>query len=550
MSKIIAKIINQAFGRSWAFYQADCIFGMSNLPDNCIDFSVYSPPFAQLYIYSDSVADMGNSADEAEFYEGYKFVLKELYRVTKEGGHQAIHCKDLMRYMSSHGYSGQDDFPGKIIRLAERCGWTFQRWVTIWKNPVVEMQRTKTYGLLHKSFQERGEVVRQGAPDIVLILRKQSSTGEFDENWPVTELSDQAVERVKHIWSIRERTWEQRYNKLEWLLDCHNINSIAEYRMNKRLVETWENPGEDTSQVRILNQRLSAYTSKFVDNESKVLDPGRLCFVHCIPIPRFYQGEIVGHFDMMGEIIKRFEAQGSWKFHTRIALTDGSYLVGFRNWTDELKRNYKELNGQVSHNLTAPKDAAVLFTSARKKYWDEDNDKDMAWDWGYEQDEDGRWYIMIEESTVYKGDNACHHDYVGNDPPRNWHDDGYYSILVWQKYASPVWFDLDGLPKNHPDAWMDIDQTNVLNFKAAKDPEDQKHICPLQLDLTEQLILEYSKPSEVVLSPFGGISSEGYQAVKLNRKAILFELKPSYWRQGVKYLKEVEKQSQQIAMSF
>jgi DNA modification methylase len=559
----MAKIINQAFGQNWVFYNADCIFGMSNLPDSCIDLSVYSPPFAQLYIYSDNVADMGNSADEAEFYEGYEFVLKELHRVTKDGGHQAIHCKDLMRYMNNHGYSGQDDFPGKIIRLAESCGWTFQRWITVWKNPIVEMQRTKTYGLLHKSFQERSEVVRQGAPDVVLILRKQANSGKFDESWPMPELPESVIERARHIWSVRERTLKQRYDKMEWLLDYHKINSIADYQANNELknkvVETWENASEDTSQVRILNHRLSAYTPEFVDSESKALDPGRLCFVHCVPIPRFYKGEIVGYFDMMGEIIKRFEGQGAWKFHTRISLTDGSYLVGFRNWTDELKRNYKELNGQVTHNLTAPKNAEKQIfskTTISNSYHNLKHLYNLSFGSEKERleairDMEKNEAIRTETEIIYTDQKGtCHHDYVGNDPPRNWHDDGYYSILVWQKYASPVWSDLDGLPKNHPDAWVDIDQTNVLNFKAAKDPEDQKHICPLQLDLTEQLILEYSKPEEVVLSPFGGISSEGYQAVKLGRKAILFELKPSYWRQGVKYLTEVEKQSQQIAMSF
>jgi DNA modification methylase len=518
----MAKIIDQAFGENWAFYNADCVFGMSNLSDSCINLSVYSPPFVQLYIYSDSIADMGNSSDDKQFFEGYKFVLKELYRITKMNGYQAIHCKDLMRYMNAHGYSGQSDFPGKIIKLAERCGWTFQRWITVWKNPVVEMQRTKTYGLLHKSFQERAEVVRQGAPDIVLILRKQADSGEFDENWPMPKLPESVIKRVQHIWSVRKRTLQQRYNKLEWLLDYYKVNSIAnlDNELKDRLIETWKNPGEDKNQVKILNYRLGTYTSRFIEGMSKTLNPGRLCFVRCIPIPRFHEGEIAGYFDMMGEIIERFEAQGNFKFHTRIALADGSYLVGFRNWTDELKRNYKELNGQVLHNLTAPK---------IDRYEYQDNNGKLA---------------------HYDRNGVHHHDYVGNDPPRNWHDDGYYSILAWQKYASPVWFDLDGLPKNHADNWMDIEQTDVLNFKAAKDPEDQKHICPLQLGLIERLILEYTANGNTVISPFAGIGSEGYSAIKLDRKAILFELKSGYWKQGVKYLKENEKKSLQAEMDF
>jgi DNA modification methylase len=94
---------------------------------------------------------------------------------------------------------------------------------------------------------------------------------------------------------------------------------------------------------------------------------------------------------------------------------------------------------------------------------------------------------------------------------------------------------------------MNIDQTDVLNFKAAKDPEDEKHICPLQLDLLQRLILEYSNPGNVVFSPYGGIGSEGYVALKLNRKAILAELKSSYWRQGVKYVREIEQAERQMS---
>ena len=221
---------------------------------------------------------------------------------------------------------------------------------------------------------------------------------------------------------------------------------------------------------------------------------------------------------MMGEIITRFEAQGDWKFLTRIVLTDGTYLVGFRLWNKELRSNYSELNGQITHNLKAP--------SINRYDYQNNNGQFM----------------------YYDKEGVSHGDYIGNDPPRNWQDNSYYSILVWQKYASPVWFDLDGLPKTHKDSWMNIDQTNVLNFKAARDAEDEKHICPLQLDLTERLISEYTKPGDIIFSPYGGIGSEGVVAVKLGRKAILAELKASYWKQGAKYLREAEKENLQISL--
>ncbi len=474
------RVIDQAFGDSWAFYNGDCVFVMAGLPADSIDFQVESPPFSKLYIYSDHIADQGNSSDDAEFFEGYQFTLRGQYRIAKPGSYHAIHCKDLMRYMSSHDYAGQDDFSGKIILAAEAEGWVFQRRITIWKNPVVEMQRTKTYGLLHKSFATRAEVVRVGAPDYVLIFRKQDEPGHYDESWPMPELPRAVIDRVAHIWTMAS---------------------------------------EDLSKVLYVgNDPLSHYTDVFIGDLSKQIGPGRLAFIRCVGIPRLNGNEVVGAFDMAGEIIRRFEGQGSWRFHTRITLTDGSYLVGFRNWTLELKENYQELNGRVTHDLRAP----------RIERYEYQNDKG--------------------EFMHYDRNNVPHPDYVGTDPPLNWHDDDYYSILVWQKYASPVWCDLDGLPGTSEDAWMNIKQTDVLNKLAAKDPEDDKHICPLQLDLIRLLIEEYSEPGEIVFSPYGGISSEGHEAVKLGRKAILAELKRGYWTQGVKYLRGIEIAIQQMSM--
>lgn len=491
----MAKVINQEFGENWVFYNADCVVGMDGLPEESIDFIIYSPPFAKLYIYSDHIADQGNSADDDEFFEGYRFALRGLHRIAKNGAYHAVHCKDLMRYMSSHGYSGQDDFSGNIIQAAEAEGWVYQKRITIWKNPVIEMQRTKTYGLLHKSFATRAEVVRQGAPDYVLIFRKQDNVPEVLEDWPMPELSQMVIDRIWHIWAMA---------------------------------------GEGDRSLYVGNRSLEYYTPKRIKELSMQIAPGRLAFIRCVDIPRLYDDETTGYFDMAGKIIRRFEAQGSWKFHTRISLTDGSYLVGFRNWTPELIENYKDLNGQVTHNLKAPLDAAM--NQIIRHSYDEVNG---------EIDEDS---FAIETYTEYvdtKRD-LSHPDYVGTEPPVTWHDDSYYSILAWQKYASPVWYDLEGLPQSHKNCWMKIDQTNVLNFKAAKDPEDEKHICPLQLDLSERLILEYTNPGDVVCSPYSGISSEIYMAIKLDRRGVGMELKSSYWMQGVKYLKAIEISEKQM----
>lgn len=309
-----------ASGLNWKMYLGDCVPVTATLPDNLIDFSIYSPPFANLYIYSDSEADMGNSADDDEFFDHYEYLIKELYRVTLPGRLTAVHCKDLPTYMNRDGAAGLRDFPGEIIRRHEKHGWQYHSRVTIWKDPVIEMQRTKNHGLLHKNFTERGEACRQGMPDYLIVFRK----------WPI--------------------------------------------------------------------------------------DGGK----------------------------------------------------------------------EVKHNLKVG-------------------------------------------------------EYIGENPPteneiyplKRTRDENY-SIAVWQRYASPVWWD--------------IDQTNVLNYQQARDSEDEKHICPLQLDVIAKAIEIWSMPGETILSPFAGIGSEGYQAIKQGRKFIGIELKESYWNVAQKFLKEAETSRTQLTM--
>lgn len=447
-------ILDQKFGDNWAAYNGDCVMVMRNLPDNSIDFNVHSPPFTSLYIYSDSIADLGNTESEAQFFEGYRFAIAEMYRTLKPGRSVAVHCKDTMRYMSTHTYSGLYDFPGDIINAFEAEGFKFGRWITIWKDPVVEMQRTKTYGLLHTSFAKRAEVVRQGCADYVLVFTKPGDD-YHDEIDRLPEFNQAVLDRINHIWSM----------------DGEEVG----FNEPAKHLTTWSKP-------------LEFYTSEFIDDLSGIVETGRLTVVHCTK-------------HTMTPIIKKFEIQGAWKFHSRCALTDGSFLVTFRNWNGEVEA------GAVQHNLIPPE-------------------------------------VHYKNGDLSKL-NGYHPDYVGNQPPTGYNylrsGDSYYSILVWQRYASPVWFDLESLPDHHSDIWMDINQTDVLNARIVKkDEENEKHICPLQLDLIERLVLQYTQPNEIVLSPYGGIGSEGYQALRVGRKAILAELKPTYFLHMVKNLKELE----------
>ena len=289
-------------GKDWTMHLGDCVDVAATLADNSIDFCVHSPPFSDLFVYSPHERDMGNSANNEEFFEHYKFLIRELFRITVPGRGVAVHCSDLPTSKWKTGNIGLYDFTGDIIRAYIDEGWIYHSRITIWKNPVVEMQRTKAHGLLHKTFTKDSTKVRVGMPDYILIFRK---------------------------------------------------------------------PGQDKP-------------------VTQNLEPG---------------------------------------------------------------------------------------------------------------------------------------DYIGTDAPVP-SEMSNYSIDTWQRYASPVWWD--------------IDQTNVLNGRIAKANEDEKHICPLQLDVIERLIQMYTNEGDMVLSPFAGIGSEGYSAVKMGRKFIGIELKDSYFNVACRYLKEAE----------
>lgn len=285
-------------GRDWTLHRGDSCQVITRMEDDSVGFTVFSPPFANLYIYSDSVADMGNCADSEEFFAHFRFLIRELLRVTMPGRLCAVHCKDLPRYAGRDGSAGLFDFPGEIVKTFGEEGWTYHSRVTIWKDPVIEMQRTKNHGLLYKNLRENSCVSRQGMADYIVVFRK-------------------------------------------WFPGMESLNT---------------NP--------------------------------------------------------------------------------------------------------VPHEL----------------------------------------------------------------------DD--FPLQKWQEWASPV--------------WMDIAQTNVLNIRAAKEGGDEKHICPLQLDVIERCITLWSNPGDVIFSPFAGIGSEGYMALKMKRKFVGVELKEGYFRMAVQNLERALQESGQF----
>lgn len=296
-------VAEQTTEERFAAYNGDCIEVMADLPAHFADLVIFSPPFADLYAYSDSERDLGNCATYAEFFEHFAFVVRGLLRAVKPGRNVVVHCIDIPAMKERDGYIGLKDFPGDIVRMFQREGFIYHSRATVWKDPLVEATRTKALGLAHKQLLKDSAMSRQGLPDYLLAFRA---------------------------------------------------------------------PGENAVPITH-GEGFSAYAG---DD-----DPG-------------------------GEGVKR------------------------------------------SHN-------------------------------------------------------------------------------IWRRYASPV--------------WMDIRQTRTLNFRAARDPEDEKHICPLQLDVIERCVVLWSNPGETVFTPFMGVGSEVYGAVINGRRGVGVELKASYYRQAVLNLREAVK---------
>lgn len=171
--------IDQVITDRYTAIHGDCVDALRGLPDHCIGYSIFSPPFASLYTYSNSPRDMGNVRDDAEFFAHLDFLIAELRRVMKPGRNVSFHCMDMPASKERDGHIGLKDFPGDLIRAFQRHGFIFHAKATIWKDPVTAMTRTKALGLLHKSIRERSEMTRMGIPDYLITMR---APGEAEEH--------------------------------------------------------------------------------------------------------------------------------------------------------------------------------------------------------------------------------------------------------------------------------------------------------------------------------------------------------------------------------
>lgn len=239
----MADVLNQCIGEKYALYNGDSCEVIKALPDNSIHYTIFSPPFSSLYTYSNSDRDMGNCKNDNEFYQHFIFLAKELYRVTMPGRLLSFHCMDLPMMKERDGVIGLKDFPAMLRQIFQDCGFIYHSKVTIWKNPVTEMQRTKALGLLHKQIRKDSAMNRQGIPDYIVTMRKPGENSEKISHTHETFPCDVWQKYASPVWmDIKQSDTLQRKSAREEKDERHICPLQLE--VIKRCIELWSNPND------------------------------------------------------------------------------------------------------------------------------------------------------------------------------------------------------------------------------------------------------------------------------------------------------------------
>ena len=237
------KVLDQVTKNKYAVYNGDSCEVVKAIPDNSIHYTIFSPPFASLYTYSNSDRDMGNSKGDDEFYNHFIYLAKELYRITMPGRLLSFHCMDFPLMKERDGVIGLKDFPSIIRQIFEDCGFIYHSKVTIWKNPVTEMQRTKALGLLHKQIRKDSAMNRQGIPDYIVTMRKPGDNPERISHTHETFPVDVWQNYASPVWmDIRQSDTLQKKSAREDKDERHICPLQLE--VIQRCVELWTNPGD------------------------------------------------------------------------------------------------------------------------------------------------------------------------------------------------------------------------------------------------------------------------------------------------------------------
>ena len=235
--------LDQTVGDGYALFQGDCVDVLRGLPDASIDYSIFSPPFASLYTYSNSPRDMGNCRDDAEFFGQLGYLIAELRRVLKPGHNVSFHCMLLPAGKERDGYIGLKDFRGDLIRAFQTHGFIYASEVCIWKDPVTAMQRTKALGLLHKTVRENACMSRQGIPDYLVTMRAPGEMVDRVKHDPADYPVSKWQQIASPIWTDIDPNDTLQFRSAREHDDERHICPL-QLEVIRRGVDLWTNPGD------------------------------------------------------------------------------------------------------------------------------------------------------------------------------------------------------------------------------------------------------------------------------------------------------------------
>jgi DNA modification methylase len=234
--------IEQVVTDNYALYHGDCVEVLKGIPDQSVGYSIFSPPFASLYTYSNSPRDMGNVRTDQEFFEHFDYLIAELRRVMMPGRDVSFHCMLMPASKQREGYIGLKDFRGDLIRAFQAHGFIFHSEVCIWKDPVTAMQRTKALGLLHKSVRENAAMCRQGIPDYLVTMRapgEQMQRVTHGAEYPV----DLWQKVASPVWMDINPSDTLQYRSAREHDDERHICPL-QLEVIRRGIMLWTNPGD------------------------------------------------------------------------------------------------------------------------------------------------------------------------------------------------------------------------------------------------------------------------------------------------------------------
>ena len=237
------RCLNSAAGRDWSLINGDCCDVVRQLPDASRGFSIYSPPFSSLFVYSDSAADLGNSATDQEFADHYAYLLREMVRKMKPGRLCAVHCSDLPSTKWKDGIIATKDFSGLIRELHQDAGFFYIRRITVWRDPVVEMTRTKALNLLHKQVLKDSCKSWPGMADYLLLFRAPGENAEPVMHKPADFPVEKWQQWASPVWMDIRQTDTLNVTMAREQSDERHLCPLQLGLIERALI-MWSNPGD------------------------------------------------------------------------------------------------------------------------------------------------------------------------------------------------------------------------------------------------------------------------------------------------------------------